>query len=103
MGSVISGDKYDGFISKVEVQGHTGMDGDYDMNLELSQKRAESVRDYCLNEVDSLDKATIKKLDGLLEAVGYSYGHPILDEEGKINKAASRRVAFIFFINLTGM
>lgn len=98
---VISDDKYDGFISEVEVQGHTDTDGDYDMNLELSQKRADSVRDYCLNDVDSLDDSTIAKLETLLVPVGYSYDHPVYKEDGSVDMAASRRVEFIFFINLS--
>ena len=96
---VISEDKYDGFISTVEVQGHTDTDGDYDMNLELSQKRAESVRDYCLNNVD-LDADILAKLEVLLDPIGYSYDYPVYDEDGSVNMAASRRVEFIFFINL---
>ena len=99
---VIDDDKYDGFISKVEVQGHTDTDGDYELNLELSQNRAESVRDYCLNDVDSLDKATIAKLEKLLVPVGYSYDHPVYKEDGTIDMNASRRVEFIFFINIAG-
>ncbi len=97
---VISEDKYDGFISEVEVQGHTDTDGDYDMNLELSQKRADSVRDYCLNDVDELDDSTIAKLETLLVPVGYSYDYPVYNEDGTVDMAASRRVEFIFFINL---
>lgn len=97
---VIGEDKYDGFISRVEVQGHTDTDGDYDMNLELSQKRADCVRDYCLNDVDSLDESTLAKLEMLLDPVGYSYDYPVYNEDGTVNMDASRRVEFIFFINL---
>ena len=100
--SVISDDKYDGFISRVEVQGHTDTDGDYDYNLELSQKRANSVRDYSLSGEVSLPGGTSAKLESLLDPVGYSYDHPVYNEDGTVNMAASRRVEFIFYINLAG-
>ncbi len=99
--SVISDEKYDGFISKVEIQGHTDTDGNYDYNLELSQLRAESVKDYCLGEA-SLSDSMKKKLSKLLVPVGYSYDHPVYYEDGTVNKDASRRVEFVFYINLTG-
>lgn len=99
--NVIGDDKYDGFISKVEVQGHTDTDGDYDMNMTLSQNRASSVKDYCLTGVN-LDAAMKSKLEGLFVPVGYSYDHPVYNADGSVNMAASRRVEFIFYINLAG-
>ena len=100
--SVIANEKYDGFISRVEVQGHTDTDGSYDMNKKLSQERAESVKEYCLSEEASIDDAMKEKLEQLLVPVGYSYDKPINNEDGTINKEASRRVEFVFFINLSG-
>ena len=99
--SVIQNEKYDGFISMVEVQGHTDSDGDYDMNLTLSENRAKTVCDYSLT-VEGLSDETKAKLESLLVPVGYSFDHPVLNDDGTENKAASRRVEFIFFINLTG-
>ena len=99
--NVISDEKYDGFISKVEVQGHTDTDGNYDYNLELSQQRAESVKNYCLDEAPLSDDAKAK-LSKLLVPVGYSYDHPVYFEDGTVDKDSSRRVEFVFYINLLG-
>ena len=100
--SVISNEKYDGFISRVEVQGHTDTDGSYEMNKELSQKRAESVIEYCLSEETSIDAKMRSELESMLVPVGYSYDKPICDADGNVDKAASRRVEFVFYINLSG-
>ncbi len=98
---VISDKKYDGFISKVEVQGHTDTDGNYEYNLDLSQQRAESVKNYCLEEA-SLGDDMKKKLSKLLVPIGYSYDHPVYFEDGTVDKDSSRRVEFVFYINLSG-
>ena len=96
--SVVFDSKYDGFLSQIMVEGHTDTNGDYDMNLQLSQARAESVRDYCLSvSADHVDALTT-----MLSPVGYSYTDPVYGADGKVDMAASRRVAFRFLINLAG-
>lgn len=99
--SVIFNEKYDGFIKTVTVEGHTDTNGSYEYNEELSQKRAESVRNYCLSGESGLDQESLDKLSGMLEAVGYSYDKPILNEDGTVNMQASRRVSFRFIINIS--
>jgi chemotaxis protein MotB len=99
---VIGDEKYDGFISKVEVQGHTDTDGDYDFNKELSQERADNVKNYCLSE-SGISEEVSGKLSNILVPVGYSYDVPVYNADGSVNKDASRRVEFVFYINLAGM
>lgn len=96
--SVVFNDKYDGFISSIMVEGHTDTTGDYDYNLELSQKRADSVKDYCV----SVDNEYGSTLADMMVAAGYSYTNPIYTEDGQVDMDASRRVAFRFLINLSG-
>lgn len=98
--SVVFSDKYDNFVSTIMVEGHTDTNGSYDMNLTLSQNRAESVKNYCLSEDCDVDQAYAASLKDMLQAVGYSYDQPIYDDNGGVDMDASRRVSFRFIINL---
>lgn len=98
--SVVFSDKYTDFVSKIMVEGHTDTRGEYDMNLELSQARADSVRDYCLSAECGVDAAYTDALNQMLQAIGYSYDKPIYDANGEVDMDASRRVSFRFIINL---
>lgn len=98
--SVVYSDKYADFVSRILVEGHTDTDGTYEYNQALSQKRADSVKDYCLSAECGVDSAYAEAFGQSLEAVGYSYDKPIYDADGNVDKAASRRVAFRFIINL---
>ena len=44
---VVTAEDFNGKISSVRIEGHTDISGDYDYNLKLSEKRAESVAEYC--------------------------------------------------------
>ena len=92
-GSVLSNEKYKGFISKTIVEGHTTplATSTYESGLPLSQERADKVKAYCAG-VDS-------GLGGSFEAVGYSNSMPIYNIDGTINQDASRRVTFKCVIN----
>ncbi|MCR4909111.1 MAG: OmpA family protein, partial [Lachnospiraceae bacterium] len=94
---VLLGPKYKNYVSEILIEGHTDTDGDYLSNLELSQKRALSVAEYCLS--DDSNVLSEKELDALRDvasATGRSYSNPIKDANGKIDMAASRRVEFLF-------
>ena len=52
-------------VSEILIEGHTDTDGDYLFNLELSQKRAYSVAEFCLDE-DS-DILTVREREALRE------------------------------------
>ncbi len=74
-----------GEIKLVRIEGHTDSDGDDQMNKELSQARAEAVRDYMIKRGVDADR---------LEAVGFGEEKPIGDNSTKDGKAANRRVEF---------
>lgn len=86
------------YVSEIQIIGHTDTSGEYDYNMELSQKRAETVRDYCLG-LSSLNKNQKEKLKGMLKPVGKSYDEPIYDGD-KVNMEASRRVEFKIMMNI---
>lgn len=95
--SVVFDEKYEGFLSKIMVEGHTDSTGDYDHNQTLSQNRADSVKDFCI----SVGGDNAASLEEMMQAVGFASDKPILDANGKENLAASRRVSFRFVINLS--
>ncbi len=97
--SIIFSEKYDGFISKTMVEGHTApvSGGTYESGLPLSEERANNVKEYCVSTESGVD---VSKLASSLEAVGYSNSKPVYDENGEVDMAASRRVSFKFIINL---
>lgn len=99
---VVFGEEYTDFVSKILVEGHTDTNGSYEMNLELSQNRADSVLAYCLSEEAGVDPAYVDTLTGILEAVGYAYDNPIYNENGEVDMDASRRVSFRFLVNIGG-
>ena len=69
----------------VEVQGHTDNTGSYELNKELSDKRANSVRDYLIGQGVDFQRLT---------AVGYGPDVPIADNKTKAGRAKNRRVEF---------
>lgn len=96
--STIFSEEYDGFVSKIVVEGHTDTNGDYDMNLTLSQQRADEVLNYCLTM--GIAPEHLNSFKDIATAVGCSYDNPVLDDAGNIDMDASRRVSFKFIINL---
>ncbi len=97
--SVIFSEKYEGFVEKTMVEGHTAPVGGstYESGLPLSVERADNVKTYCISSETGVDT---NKLAANLEAVGYSNSKPVKDENGNVDMAASRRVSFRFIINL---
>ena len=98
--SVVYGDTYADFVSRVIVEGHTDTNGSYDMNLELSQNRANSVKDYCVSAECGVDSAYAAQFGNSLEAEGYSYDKPVYGADGSVDMEASRRVSFRFIVSL---
>lgn len=97
--SIVYNEKYDGFISKTMVEGHTApvSGSTYESGLPLSEERANNVKEYCLSADTGVDTS---KLTSTLEAVGLSNSKPIYDANGEIDMAACRRVSFRFIVNL---
>ncbi len=97
--TVAFSEKYEGFISKTMVEGHTApIDGDtYASGLQLSEERALNVKNYCLSAETGVD---VSKIGKTLEDVGYSNSKPVYDANGEVDLAASRRVSFRFMVNV---
>jgi len=71
----------------LSIEGHTDSDGADDYNMELSRKRAESVRAYLINEFSiSSDR---------LEAKGWGESKPIDSNGSSEGKANNRRVELV--------
>ena len=98
--SVILKDDYEGFVSKIMVEGHTDSSGERKHNEELSEKRATEVMNYCLSDNAGIDKNIKADMEKLMEAVGYADDYPIFDESGKEDPDKSRRVSFKFVIDM---
>jgi outer membrane protein OmpA-like peptidoglycan-associated protein len=70
---------------KVEISGHTDSDGDRDHNIDLSRRRAESVKQYLVD----------KGLDaGRITTRGAGPDEPIADNKTAKGKAQNRRIEF---------
>ena len=68
---------------KVEVQGHTDSSGADAYNMNLSQQRADAVRDYLISQSVS---------PGQMTAKGYGETQPIADNSTEAGRAQNRRV-----------
>lgn len=72
---------------KIKIVGHTDSDGDDKSNLDLSKRRAASVRNVLVKEF-GIDAARI-------ETDGKGEGEPVAKNDSGVNKALNRRVEFI--------
>lgn len=89
--ATVFSDKYKDFVSKTVVEGHAAPGSTYELGLALSEQRANNVKDYCLSAGGNASA---------MEAVGYSNTKPVYDDDGNVDKAASRRVSFRFVVNI---
>ena len=79
---------------RVRIEGHTDDQGNADWNRELSQKRAEAVRDYLVG----------RGVDGArLEPVGYGFDRPLVEGKSKSARAKNRRVEFVIIEDNAGV
>lgn len=74
-------------IKKIIVEGHTDNDGSREYNQKLSEERAKTVMNYCI-QLHPI-------LKGVMEAKGCAYDNPVKKSDGTIDKEASRRVCFV--------
>ncbi len=72
-------------IKKVRIEGHTDNVGSPPYNMKLSQRRAESVRDFLIAQGVAADR---------LSAVGYGQEKPIAPNTSAKGREINRRVAF---------
>jgi OOP family OmpA-OmpF porin len=70
---------------KLEISGHTDNRGKADFNRDLSQKRAEAVRDYLVSRGIPMDRLT---------AIGYGMDKPISDNRTEAGRSKNRRTEF---------
>lgn len=72
-------------IRRIRIEGHTDSRGSDAVNLKLSQRRAEAVMKYLVDE--GLNPAR-------LEAKGWGEEHPLVANDGEANWQTNRRVEF---------
>ncbi|MFM7486891.1 MAG: OmpA family protein [Cytophagales bacterium] len=73
--------------NKLFISGHTDSSGDENLNLKLSQGRADAIREYLINE--------FKLTEGRITAIGYGSSKPLMiKEETEEHKQLNRRVEF---------
>ena len=72
---------------KIRIVGHTDSDGEDKSNLDLSKRRAASVKDALVKDF-SIDM-------GRIEIDGKGESEPIAQNDSAVNKALNRRVEFI--------
>lgn len=73
----------------VQISGHTDSIGDADYNQRLSEKRANSVKQYLVDEV-GLNSNNIS-------AIGFGYNQPITDNESMAARRENRRIDITIF------
>lgn len=92
-------------IEEVRIEGHTSSDWDtatgeaeaYFKNMWLSQGRTRSVLEYVYNlPTVTEDRMWVK---ANLAAVGFSFSRLVVDETGREDRDASRRVVFRIVTN----
>lgn len=94
---VLSSDDVKDYISEIIIEGHTDDIGSYLYNLYLSQKRAFSVAEYCLeDDAEAFTDEQLEELRSMVTANGRAYYDPILDKNGEMDDEASRRVEVRF-------
>jgi len=75
---------------KVEIQGHTDSTGSVPYNMKLSQKRADSVRDYLVQNGANPDQLTTK---------GFGPKQPVASNKTAEGRAKNRRVVMFVVSN----
>ena len=71
---------------RLEIRGYTDSVGSAASNLNLSQRRAETVRDYIVERGIDI---------GRLRAIGYGEANPIASNLTKEGRAKNRRIEFL--------
>ncbi|MFH1502747.1 MAG: OmpA family protein [Candidatus Eisenbacteria bacterium] len=81
--------------SHIQVEGHTDSHGTDEMNMELSQSRADAVREYLIANM-RIDRARVS-------AVGRGETQPIANNETREGRARNRRIDVVITPDLESM
>lgn len=113
---VLMGESYADFVGEIIIEGHTDSDGSYMNNLKLSQNRALTVAEYCMQmPCLTQDPDRLYHFQRIITATGRSDSEPVFRKDAYGNeltdmfgnriedKDASRRVAFKFRLKDTEM
>lgn len=73
----------------LKISGHTDSQGDASSNMKLSQRRAESIKNYIIKKGNMENNR--------IEAQGYGSTMPIVEEKTEADKKINRRVEFEIF------
>ncbi len=79
-------------LKRIIVEGHTNDDGTYELNLDLSHSRSLAVMLVLLDAGNSYRD----DLEDLVTANGRSFADLVRREDGRVDKAASRRIEIRF-------
>jgi outer membrane protein OmpA-like peptidoglycan-associated protein len=71
---------------KLGIYGHTDNSGSDDVNVPLSEKRANAVRDYLVGKGLTA---------GRIETKGYGSGKPVADNSTALGRSRNRRVEIV--------
>ena len=94
---VLLSDEYRDYVAEIIIDGYTDSQGDYLMNLTLSQSRAYAVAEYLLQISGGfLDNKRAEDLQEKLTANGRSESNLIYKEDGQEDQESSRRVEVKF-------
>ncbi len=94
---VLLSDENAEYVAEIIIEGHTDTTDTYIKNMELSQARAFAVVEYILSDEFTYITAGQKmEFMSMLTVNGRSYSDPVLDENGRVDANASRRVVFKF-------
>jgi outer membrane protein OmpA-like peptidoglycan-associated protein len=75
---------------EIELSGHTDNTGSSKLNIELSQKRSDTVQDYLINKGVSAKR---------LKSKGYGGSRPIASNRSEATRKLNRRVEFTIIKN----
>ena len=73
---------------KLKISGHTDSDGNAELNIKLSQRRADAIKKYIV------EKSAGSIAEDRVEAIGYGNTKPIVEEKTIEDKKINRRVEF---------
>ena len=71
---------------KIEIHGHTDNTGSAELNVKLSQQRAETVKNYLIQKGIAVDRVGSK---------GFGGAKPIADNSHEATRKLNRRVEFV--------